>query len=312
MYHSYRSLLNDFAFKYVFGADTKESNEALKGLLEVYLNLKIKQLEIKNPEMTKNIEKMKSGRFDILAELDNQIQVDIEMQVVVDQEELFNRMLYYGARIYSSQDMKGKLYSDAKQSIVLIFVNGKLFETPAFCQSTAVYTEFGVFISDAIKLVIVELGKIDGSKPTKDMNAQERLAYYFLNCQDRLNNSKIKELIEGDKVVQMVDKQVDQIEEDRWKKLDQDFAEFHENERQMRIKKWEQKQAEELEKKLQKKFQEELQEKTQKSLQQGINQGIEQGRQETMISILSKTMSADQIALVLEISEEQVKAYLSE
>ncbi len=36
----YRSLLNDFAFKYVFGADTKESNEALKGILEIYLNMK--------------------------------------------------------------------------------------------------------------------------------------------------------------------------------------------------------------------------------------------------------------------------------
>ncbi len=162
-----------------------------------------------------------------------------------------------------------------------------------------------------MKLLIVELEKIDSTKSTKEMNTQERMAYYFLNCHDRLNNSKIKEIIEEDKVVQMVDKQVDQIEEDRWRKLDQDFAEFHENERQMRIKKWEKKQIEKLEKK----FQEELKKETQKSLQQGIKKGIERGYQENRILTvkqLSKTMPVEQIALALEMSEEQVKAYLSE
>ena len=39
MDNSYQSLLNDFAFKYIFGKESKEANEALKALLEVYLDL---------------------------------------------------------------------------------------------------------------------------------------------------------------------------------------------------------------------------------------------------------------------------------
>lgn len=303
MYHSYRSLLNDFAFKYVFGADTKESNEALKGILEIYLNMNIKHLKIKNPEMTKNIENMKSFRFDILVDLDDRVQVDIEMQVIVDEEELIDRLVYYVSRIHSSQNLKGKMYSEAKQSIVFAFIHGKIFENPSFYQKIAMYTEEGYLFSDKMKICLVELKKIDGSKPCKEMSKQEKMAYYFLNCQDVQNNSKIKELIEQDKVIQMIDKRVDQIEEERWKKLDQDFAEFHENERQMRMKKWEKKYAKELEEKRQQDIEEALNQGRQEGLNQGLIQTVKQ---------LSKTMSTEQIALVLEITEEQVNAYLSE
>ena len=34
------NLLNDFAFKYVFGEDCKEANDALKSLLTVFLESK--------------------------------------------------------------------------------------------------------------------------------------------------------------------------------------------------------------------------------------------------------------------------------
>ncbi len=111
----------------------------------------------------------------------------------------------------------------------------------------------------------------------------------------------MKELIEQDKVIQMIDKRVDQIEEDRWKKLDQDFAEFHENERQMRIKKW------------QEKYEKELEEKHQQDLEDALNKGRQEGIEEGMIQTIrqfSKTLSVTQIALALEISEENVKEYL--
>lgn len=55
MDNSYQSLLNDFAFKYVFGKESKEANEALKALLEVYLDLQIRRVKIKYPEMSKNV-----------------------------------------------------------------------------------------------------------------------------------------------------------------------------------------------------------------------------------------------------------------
>ena len=63
------------------------------------------------------------------------------------------------------------------------------------------------------------MNKLDESKPIKEMNSKEKMLYYFFNCPDRKNDSKIKEIIEADKVVQMVNKRVNQIEDDYWRKL---------------------------------------------------------------------------------------------
>ncbi len=41
-------LLNDFAFKYVFGKDCKEANDALKSLLTVFLERKVHHVVVKN------------------------------------------------------------------------------------------------------------------------------------------------------------------------------------------------------------------------------------------------------------------------
>ena len=52
------NLLNDFAFKYVFGEDCKEANDALKSLLTVFLEKKVNYVVVKNSEIVKDYSKM--------------------------------------------------------------------------------------------------------------------------------------------------------------------------------------------------------------------------------------------------------------
>ena len=73
------NLLNDFAFKYVFGEDCKETNDALKSLLTVFLERKVNYVVVKNSEMVKDYSKMKNPRLDLLVEFDDQTTVDLEM-----------------------------------------------------------------------------------------------------------------------------------------------------------------------------------------------------------------------------------------
>ncbi len=246
-------LVNDFAFKYVFGADTKDSNDALKAVLETFLERKIDKLQVKNPELTKNVENMKDSRFDILVRFNDNVQTDIEMQVYVDVEELIERSLYYCARLHSSQDLKGKLYSQADKSYVLAILKENLFyDELLFHTVGTTVLETNESFSDTIGLYFVELDKLDESKPKEEMSQKELMMYYFLHCQDKEINSKMKEIIEHEEVIQMIDKRVDQIEEDRWKKLDDEFAELHRNEREVRLKRQEEalrKTEEELQKK---------------------------------------------------------------
>ena len=55
---SYANILNDYAFKYVFGENDELTNEALKCLLSVFLSRKVKNRVVKNPEINKFNKKM--------------------------------------------------------------------------------------------------------------------------------------------------------------------------------------------------------------------------------------------------------------
>ena len=57
--------------------------------------------------------------------------------------------------------------------------------------------------------------------------------YYFLNCHKGMEDSKIKVMIESDGVIQMLEKRVETISDDGWKKIIEDFRKLHENEERM-------------------------------------------------------------------------------
>ena len=86
---------------------------------------------------------------------------------------------------------------------------------------------------DRMKLRTVEMAKLDVNKPLEEMNEQEKMIYYFLNCHKGIEDSKIKVMIESDGVIQMLEKRVETISDDGWKKIIEDFRKLHENEERM-------------------------------------------------------------------------------
>ena len=86
---------------------------------------------------------------------------------------------------------------------------------------------------DRMKIRTVEMAKLDVTKPLEDMNEQEKMIYYFLNCHKGMEDSKIKVMIESDGVIQMLEKRVETISDDGWKKIIEDFRKLHENEERM-------------------------------------------------------------------------------
>ena len=86
-----------------------------------------------------------------------------------------------------------------------------------------------------MKLMTIEMPKVDLNKPLEDMNEQEKMIYYFLNCHKGLDDSKIKVMIESDEVIQMLEKRVETISDDRWKKIIEDFQKLHENEERIEL-----------------------------------------------------------------------------
>ena len=231
------NLLNDFAFKYVFGEDCKEANDALKSLLTVFLERKVNKVVVKNSEIVKDYSKMKSPRLDLLVEFDDRTMVDLEMQLRQTKDNLPIRFSYYLARLHGSQEMEGKYYGELKETIVLVFFNVNLIDNNRMCNTFTLRNEEGLsFVEesqDRMKLRTVEMAKLDINKPLEDMNEQEKMIYYFLNCHKGMDDSKIKVMIESDGVIQMLEKRVETISDDGWKKIIEDFQKLHENEERM-------------------------------------------------------------------------------
>ena len=234
------NLLNDFAFKYVFGEDCKEANDALKSLLTVFLERSVNKVVVKNSEMVKDYSKMKNSRLDLLVEFDDQTTVDLEMQLRQTKDNLLNRFNYYLARLHGSQDMEGKSYSQLKETIVMVFFNLIIADDDDICSLYTMRKYSGIPLvkdekEDRMKLMTIEMPKVDLNKPLEDMNEQEKMIYYFLNCHKGLDDSKIKVMIESDGMIQMLEKRVETISDDRWKKIIEDFQKLHENEERIEL-----------------------------------------------------------------------------
>ena len=234
------NLLNDFAFKYVFGEDCKEAKDALKSLLTVFLERKVNHVVVKNSEMVKDYTKMKSPRLDLLVEFDDKTTVDLEMQLRQTKDNSLNRFNYYLARLHGSQDMEGKSYSQLKETIVMVFFNLIIADDDDICSLYTMRKYSGIPLvkdekEDRMKLMTIEMPKVDLNKPLEDMNEQEKMIYYFLNCHKGLDDSKIKVMIESDEVIQMLEKRVETISDDRWKKIIEDFQKLHENEERIEL-----------------------------------------------------------------------------
>ena len=195
---------------------------------------------VKNSEMVKDYSKMKSLRLDLLVEFDDQTTVDLEMQLRQTKDNMMNRFPYYSARLHGSQDMEGKSYSQLKETIVMIFFNVSIFANDNICNTFRYKCDGDLPLvkeekEDRMKLMTIEMPKVDLHKPLEDMNEQEKMIYYFLNCHKGIEDSKIKVMIESDGVIQMLEKRVETISDDRWKKIIEDFQKLHENEERIEL-----------------------------------------------------------------------------
>ena len=303
------NLLNDFAFKYVFGEDCKEANDALKSLLTVFLERKVNSVVVKNSEIVKDYSKMKSPRLDLLVEFDDRTMVDLEMQLRQTKDNLPIRFSYYLARLHGSQELEGKYYGELKETIVLVFFNVNIIENDKMCNTFTLRNEEGLsFVEesqDRMKLRTIEMAKLDVNKPLEDMNEQEKMIYYFLNCHKGLDDSKIKVMIEKDGVIQMLEKRVETISDDGWKKIIEDFQKLHENEERMEL----QLELEEAHKQVEDANKQVEEANKQTELETKRADAAEKQIQD-MILRLSSTMDVKTMATVLNMSVDEIKKFI--
>ena len=108
-----------------------------------------------------------------------------------------------------------------------------------------------------------------------------------------MDDSKIKVMIESDGVIQMLEKHVETISDDGWKKIIEDFQKLHENEERMEL----QLELEEAQKQV-------------KDAQKEVKE-LNQERVLMVQMMLKNGMSVSQIAKSLSKSEEEIMKWIS-
>ena len=204
------NLLNNFAFKHVFGEDCKEANDALKSLLTVFLERKVLNVHVTNVGVDPILE----------AFVEFEDNTKMKLAILIDQNIIKLQRLseYYLMRLFGSQEEY-----DLNPCQVIAFYDGKECEFEIDLQFR---NDNGIlFLPDGVlKISVYSTQNLDESYD--QMNDKEKMVYYFLNCRD---NNKIK-MLENDEVIQTVEKRVETISSDCWTKWIEDFRIQQENE----------------------------------------------------------------------------------
>ena len=124
-------LTNDYIFKKVFAKEGNE--ELLKDLLESILDIKIEKVEVKNPELPKDIYDRKAGILDIKVQIDEDKICDVEIQVT-NEKNIDHRSIYYLGMLVSEQLEKGEDYKTIKKSISINLLNFNYYNRNSYHQ----------------------------------------------------------------------------------------------------------------------------------------------------------------------------------
>ncbi len=194
-------LLDDYIFKRTFTRD--DPNGILRDLLESILNIKIKNVQVLNVEIPKDLLDEKASKLDIRAEIDNNKIINIEMQVGY-QGYIEKRSTLYMSKNITTQIKIAKQYDLLKPSIVINILNFNRFKRNSYHSIAHMkfektkkeeYVDMGYKKEDEIATDVLEMHFIELPKFIKK-NAEaktklEQWLWLIAGREDKVKMSKL-------------------------------------------------------------------------------------------------------------------------
>ena len=201
----------DFVFQVLFGEVGSE--EITKSFLEAILKEKITKIDLsKNPILRRMEPEGKMGTMDVLAIIEDEIRIDVEMQIA-EEKDIIQRLLYYWGRTYIRGIQKAERYEELDKTIAILitafeikgleelgyYTNWKIIETG----------ERKVILTEYMEIVIIELPKIYKEKRNKGDKLLEWL--YFL---ENPKSEEVKKIMDENEGVKKAKEKLEEISQD--------------------------------------------------------------------------------------------------
>lgn len=307
----------DAVFQILFSGSNPQ---VIKGLLSAILNMPINEItnNTLNLELNKILDRTyptdKIGVLDVRARVNNEIEIDLEMQML-NKDMLIERVLWYWAKLYSSQLKSGDEYSVLKKTLEILIVNDSIpslknIVKPCTRWHIHEHEIFSEVLTGKFEIVIIELPKVEKAY-NKDKNNLLLQWMMFLLNPESLEVSKIMQENENIKVAT---KELEEISEDE---INQRIAELREKARRDEAAQrmtGERIGREKMQKEMEEKIAE-LKEKARrdKAAQRmtgeriGRENGIKQAKMEVTKKLLDFGMPTNQISEITGLSVEEIE-----
>ena len=204
----------DFVFQALFGEQGCE--KITKVFLEEILEIKIQKIELnKNPILRREKLEDKLGVLDVIAKINDDQNIDIEMQIS-NKDNIINRILYYWSRLYVRSIKKGQDYDKLEKSIAILIIEEKI----AGLEKLQCHTEWKIIenktrtkiLTDKFEIHIIELEKL---KSDTDSISEKLLNWLsFLQNPKNKRGMKSMDYDENDRAIEEARQRLIMLSED--------------------------------------------------------------------------------------------------
>ena len=148
---------------------------------------RIWNLRLKTPFLRKRGRKEKQGILDVVAEFGDDTKVNVELQVRIVRN-WDKRQLFYLAKMYTEELIKGEDYSRLKRCVGISLLDFNLSDRPKYHTVYRLRDEEGNEFTDALEIHVLEL-----SKPlTGKEKADEWIQFFNVKTEEDLRMIKAK------------------------------------------------------------------------------------------------------------------------
>ena len=149
----------DIIFKKFFIENEDMLHSFVASMLDIPIE-SISEINITNPEIPPESITGKFSRLDLNMKVDNRL-VNVEIQVK-NEPDYRDRVLFYWAKLYTSELKSGENYGELKQAISINIINFNMFEGSNYHNEVnAVVKQTGEIFSDKLNIHFFELKKVN-------------------------------------------------------------------------------------------------------------------------------------------------------